>query len=51
MALLSRASAGYDHDLFVFRYKKKVYKRFYGDRYTDRQAINLFRKEIRSGEL
>ena len=46
MVLLRRMSAGYDTDRFVFKVNGQKYVRYYGDRYDNEQAKNLFLKEI-----
>nr|DAR17271.1 MAG TPA: hypothetical protein [Caudoviricetes sp.] len=49
MALLRRKSGGYDTDQFVFRVNGHTVKRYYGDRYTDEQAVFILLKEIERG--
>lgn len=46
VVLLSRLSAGYDTDRFVFIYEDLKAVRFYGSRLTDKQAKFLFKKEL-----
>ena len=46
VVLVSRLSAGYDTDRFVFIYGKLKEVRFYGSRLTNEQAKSLFEKEL-----
>ncbi|MFR5877064.1 MAG: hypothetical protein ACLUFN_11320 [Eubacterium sp.] len=46
MVLLKRIAYGYDDDLFIFTYNGQKYRRKYGSRYDNKQAKNIFIKEI-----
>ena len=46
VVLVSRLSAGYDTDRFVFIYDDLKAVRFYGSRLTNEQAKSLFEKEL-----
>lgn len=46
VVLVSRLSAGYDTDRFVFIFGDHKAVRFYGCRYTDEQAKSLFLAEL-----
>lgn len=47
VVLLRRMSAGYERDRFVFKVNGQKFVRYYGDRYDDKQAVNLFIREIK----
>ena len=51
MVLLRRRSGGYDTDQFIFKVNGQTVKRYYGDCYTDEQAVNLLLKEIERGTV
>lgn len=47
VVLVSRLSAGYDTDRFVFIFGDHKAVRFYGARYTDGEAKSIFLAELR----